>query len=105
MPRTAQERYHGVRFYKFSSPFRSYVGPAVLTVILLMMSVESGLALESVTVKCGTNVDISNVDAGNISTTTPISSMKFNNLDTGCYGKKIPSVIGFCCVLTNALGF
>lgn len=63
------------------------------------MSIDSGLALESVTVKCGTNANINNVDAGNISSTTPVSGMKFTNLDSNCYGKKdFFILIGFCCV-------
>ena len=62
-----------------------------------MMSIDNRLALESVTLKCGTNADITNVGAGNISSTTPVSDMKFTNLDTNCYGK-IDSfiLIGFC---------
>ena len=61
-----------------------------------MMSVDNRLALESVTVKCGTNADITNV-GGNISSTTPVSDMKFTNLDTNCYGKKeFFILIGFC---------
>ena len=72
-----------------------------------MMSVDSGLTVESVTVKCGTNADINNVGAGNIST-TPVSDMKFTDLDTNCYGKNdsfILTLISFCYVLTNAIGF
>ena len=84
-------------FYKLSSRFRSRVGPAALTVFLFMMSVDNRLALESVTVKCGTNADITNVGAGNISSTAPVSDMKFTNLDTNCYGKKeFFILIGFC---------
>ena len=91
---------------KFSSGFRSYLGPAALTAVLFLITVDSGFSLESVTVKCGTNAHITNVDAGSIAANTPVSDMKFTNLDTNCYGKKDSfNLIGLCFVLTSAGSF
>ena len=53
-----------------------------------MMRFDRGVGLETVTVKCGTDADITNVEtASNSPANTPITDFTFSNLDNGCYGK------------------
>lgn len=55
-------------------------------VLFTLLSFEQTLGLESVTVKCGTSSDITNVGAGN-ELPASMGGINLSNLDNKCYGK------------------
>lgn len=55
-----------------------------------MMHFDRGLGLETVTVKCGTDADTTNVEkASNSPASTPVTDFTFNHLGNSCYGKSV----------------
>ena len=67
-------------------PIASVIGIAL---VLFATAIDQALALETVTVKCGTSQDVTNVGTGNnINSKVPVTDIKFNNLDHTCYGER-----------------
>ena len=70
------------------SCFRPHPSVIGIALVLFVTAIDQALALETVTVKCGTSQDVTNVGTGNnTNSKVPVTDIKFNNLDHTCYGE------------------
>lgn len=88
MPLTVSTLVNRLLLHDFSC-FRPNPSVIGIALVLFVTAIDQPLALETVTVKCGTSQDVTNVGTGNnINSKVPVTDIKFNNLDHTCYGER-----------------